>query len=64
LAPPAQLGRSGEEIDAKINRAVNRNGTARVLGGAALREWFQENFKEMDEVSVDLTSTELIALDK
>ncbi|MCX5886070.1 MAG: hypothetical protein NT096_09215 [Proteobacteria bacterium] len=36
-----RLGRTGTEIEAKINRNVNNNGTARILGGVALRTWFQ-----------------------
>ena len=59
-----RLGRNGAEIDAKVNRQVNNNGTARVLGGVALREWFQRNFEPMDTVAVDLTSQDVIVLEK
>lgn len=59
-----RLGHSGIEIDGKINRTVNNNGTARVLGGVSLRNWFQNNFEPMDTVSVDLSSQDVIVLDK
>lgn len=59
-----RLGRNGNEIEGKINRHVNNNGTARVLGGVALRAWFQNNFEPMDTVAVDLSSQDVIVLDK
>jgi hypothetical protein len=59
-----KLGRAGKEIEGRINRYVNRNGTARILGGVKLRDWFQANFKPMDSVAVDLGSSELIVLEK
>lgn len=57
-----RLGNGGEEIGAKVSRNVNRNGTARVLGGAPLRNWFQTNFKPMDALYVDLGSQDVIVL--
>jgi hypothetical protein len=59
-----RLGRNGSEIEAKISRQVNNNGTARVLGGVALRTWFQNNYEPMDIVAVDLSSKDVIVLDK
>jgi hypothetical protein len=59
-----RLGISGIEIEGKINRSVNNNGTARVLGGVALRNWFQKNFEPLETVNVDLTSLDVIVLDK
>ncbi|HZP92020.1 MAG TPA: hypothetical protein VFB20_03940 [Burkholderiales bacterium] len=59
-----RLGKQGTEIEATVNRKVNNNGTARILGGAPLREWFQRNFEPMDIVAVDLTSQEVIVLEK
>ena len=59
-----KLGRNGVEIEAKVDRRVNNNGTARVMGGVLLREWFQANFRPMDTVAVDLSSSVLIILDK
>jgi len=59
-----RLEPGGIEVQAKINRTVNRNGTARIMGGIVLREWFQRNFEPMDVVAVDLTSHEIIVLAK
>lgn len=59
-----RLGRDGDEIAGKVNRRVNPNGTPRILGGTRLRDWFQKNFKPMDSVAVDLTSQEVIVLEK
>ena len=59
-----RLGRGGNEIDGRIDRQVNNNGTARVLGGVRLRNWFQQNFEPMDTVAVDLTSEDVIVLEK
>lgn len=59
-----RLGRNGAEVVAKLDRRANRNGTARILGGVPLREWFQENFAMMDTVSVDLSSQDLIVLER
>lgn len=58
------LGRNGAEIHAKVSRHVNNNGTARILGGVPLRDWFQKNFEPMDTVTVDLSSEDLIVLEK
>ena len=59
-----RLGLHGPEIEAKINRSANQNGTARILGGPALRDWFQKNCEPMDIVKVDLSSKDVIVLDK
>lgn len=61
---PIQLGERGLVVEGKINRRVNNNGTARILGGARLKRWFQANFEPMDTVAVDLTSEDLIVLEK
>jgi hypothetical protein len=59
-----RLGRNGTEIEGTVNRKVNNNGTPRILGGPQLREWFKRNFRPMDTVAVDLTSQEVIILDR
>jgi hypothetical protein len=59
-----QLGRGGAEIVARIDRHANQNGTARVMGGAQLKRWFQANFRPMDVVAVDLSSQEVIVLER
>lgn len=58
-----RIGRSGPEIQAKLSRHANRNGTARIFGGVPLRDWFHGNFEPMDMVAVDLSSEDLIILD-
>ena len=59
-----RLGRNGPEIEAKINRSANQNRTARILGGPGLRDWFQKNFEPLQTVSVDLSSQDVIVLDR
>ena len=58
-----KLGKNGKEIEGKINRQANPNGTARIFGGIELRDWFQDNFKLLDIVTVDLGSFDCIILD-
>jgi hypothetical protein len=59
-----RLGASGRTVYATVNRKENRNGTARIHGGAALRDWFQEHFKPMETVAVDLSAADVIVLDR
>jgi hypothetical protein len=59
-----RLGLNGPEIQAMINRRANQNGTPRIIGGARLRYWFQKNFEPMDIIAVDLSSREIIVLDR
>ena len=51
LHPPGQV------VVARINRSANRNGTARVIGGALLRDWFREHHVEGAVVPVRFEST-------
>lgn len=46
------VGPNAQRIHGKINRRANRNGTPRIFGGAALRDWFQANFKVLERVEV------------
>ena len=39
-------------IEARIDRRANPNGTARIMAGAALRDWFQELHSRGDTVPV------------
>ena len=55
-----RLGRNGPEITATVKRSANLNGTARIYGRVALRDWFRREFKLLDTVNVDLTSQEVI----
>ena len=50
-----RLGQDGPEIEGRVDRHANQNGTARVMGGAQLKRWFQANFAPMDTVDVDLS---------
>lgn len=59
-----RLGRTGRHIDGTINRHANRNGTPRIRGGPQLRDWFIDNFNIRDVVNVDLSSMDVIVLDK
>jgi hypothetical protein len=59
-----RLGLNGPEIQARIDRRANTNGTPRIYGRARLTDWFQKHFKCDDTIAVDLTSRELIVLDK
>ncbi|MDO9230678.1 MAG: hypothetical protein Q7U03_14075 [Syntrophales bacterium] len=57
-----RLGSGGPQIQGRIDRRANRNGTARIIGGAKLRDWFQKHYRPMDVVAVDLSSPEIIIL--
>ena len=59
-----RLGRNGPEIQGRVSRTENTNRTARVYGGAVLRDWFQKNFEPLQTVSVDLSSQDVIVLDR
>ena len=50
------------EIGAWANRRANRNGTARIMGGARLRLWFQGRYREMDTVPVRFDSLDRLVL--
>ncbi len=53
-----RLGESEEEIEGRVNREANQNGTPRISGGVKLRDWFQEHFKLEDVVDVSVTGPE------
>jgi len=59
-----RLGRDGAEIAARVDRRANPNGTPRVMGGAQLTRWLQANFRPMDTVAVDLSSQDVMILDR
>ncbi len=56
------VGTPGLKIAGKINRSANQNGTARIMGGAKLRDWFQANHTPGDAVDVDLSSFDSISI--
>ena len=45
------LGGDGQ-IEGHVDRRSQRNGTARIIGGTALRDWFQATYSEGDAVPV------------
>ncbi len=56
------VGTSGLKISGKVNRSANRNGTARVMGGAKLRDWFQANHSPGEVIDIDLRSFDSIRI--
>jgi hypothetical protein len=59
------LGEAHSPVLGTINRTANTNGTPRIMGGLALRDWFQSHSQEMAAISVQVlspTSVRLVAL--
>ena len=56
------LGKSHRKIQAHVNRSANQNGTARIMGKSALRDWFQQNYAVMDSVPLRFISPTLIVM--
>src|SRR4051812_36630113 len=56
------LGDSERRLDGRIDRKANMNGTARIMGGSGLRDWFQAHFSVMDQVDVELGFPDVIHL--
>lgn len=50
------LGKSKSTYPVRINREANQNGTPRIMGGVAARDWFQKNHQEKDLVTVEILS--------
>lgn len=50
------LGDNAQPVLGTINRTANTNGTPRVMGGTAVRDWFQLHAKELDEIAVSVHS--------
>ena len=44
--------RDDRPIEGKVNRTDNLNGTARIIGGVVLRDWFQRTYSKGDTVEV------------
>ena len=73
VADEAHLGTDGETIEIyidstpepaleKINRKANTNQTSRVMGGTAVRDWFQTRAAVKDLIRVDVFSPTAIRL--
>jgi hypothetical protein len=56
------LANTGQTIAGRVSREANPNGTPRVFGGIELRDWFQENFRFLDTVNIDLVSNDRMIL--
>ena len=56
------LGDTIQPVLGTINRRANTNGTPRIMGGTALRDWFQQNARSMDKVAVQVFSPTSIRL--
>lgn len=50
--PVTLMLRGNGRIAGYVNRSANLNGTARVMGRATLRDWFQSNYSVGDTVPV------------
>lgn len=50
--------------EAKVNRSANMNGTARIIGGTKLRDWFLNHFDVGTRLDVDLGSDREIRIQK
>ncbi|GHU02246.1 hypothetical protein FACS1894147_03720 [Spirochaetia bacterium] len=50
-----------DPIIGHINRTANKNGTARIMGGAALRDWF-EHWQEGEQITVTILDQNSIRL--
>ena len=48
----------------RVTRKANPNGTARIFGGAALRDWFQMHFKLGDKACVEFMSPKQVRISK
>ncbi len=49
-------------IAGRVNREANPNGTPRIMGGPALRKWFESRFKPGDVLRVDIESPQRMLL--
>jgi len=56
------LGNTDRQISGYVDRTANRNGTARIFGRFALKDWFQTHFALYDIVDVDFLSFDVIRL--
>lgn len=50
-------------VEGRINRDANQNRTARIHGGAVLREWFQGHYSQGDAVAVHFKSPQVLELE-
>lgn len=56
------LGNDAQPILGFIDRRANKNHTPRIYGRIALSNWFQRNFAEKDEITIEVMSPTSIRL--
>jgi hypothetical protein len=49
-------------FEGRVSRNANLNGTARIYGGARLRDWFVANFEPGDVIIVEFASPTLLRI--
>ena len=60
-----QLGDNSKNIiQGYINRTANNNGTPRIMGGKTLSDWIQNNYKQGDNLKVDILTNVSIRLNE
>ena len=52
----------GGSIKGNVNRRAQRNGTARVMGGLRLRDWFRQNYTMGDTVPITFDAPNLLLI--
>lgn len=57
------FGKSQQPVLGTINRRANTNGTPRIMGGVALRDWFNKEARELDKIHVQVFSPTSIRLE-
>lgn len=55
---------NGTPILGTINRYSNNNATPRIMGGAALRDWFQQNCQVQEKIAVQVASPYAIRISR
>ena len=56
------LGESEHPVLGTINRRANTNGTPRIMGGLAVRRWFESHARELSRITVNVMSPTSIRL--
>ena len=56
------LGKARQPVLGTINRRANTNGTPRIMGGTALRDWFKAQAREMEAIAIQVLSPTSIRL--
>ena len=59
---PIEVHLGAHSFEAKVNRTANGSGTARIMGGVPLRDWFQSEFSIRETVQVEFLDQQRIRL--